>query len=400
MIEVEALDTLGNGHARDGITDTTALEASPGALETSDTDERHTLHVQEARSEKAVQELLSGVSLRSNQELTKVMHALQLSDADLVEKRAPMNYSFRRLLAFAEETLLRDQDLEQLAEARKASSDTSVYAPLQQIALQGLSKTVVASVAANRHYFDNRFFYGLSALRLAAEHRGPSTERDRLTLLTFRAQQSIRIIDAPLMRALNDAERAVQALLEELLKPPAEGIESVLDSALKDASSANLVAIWIVVYAASAAWEMRRLQDPRAVKQNVVRALLEIRRFLRTQDNYRERLPAEMHWLSRVALERDRNGEERLLREPPDPTETTARVGGLAASLAQASSNAYIALSRMFRYLYDSLRRIHFEAGDLLEDAEDILALPDVQLPKPQVESRFQRITLKSIESA
>ncbi|KAF6005315.1 hypothetical protein F1559_004333 [Cyanidiococcus yangmingshanensis] len=396
----ESKDMSGNGHAhRDDRDRAVAAEVS-AASDATDADERHTLHVQQPRTEKAVQELLSGVSLRSNQELSQVMQALQLADADVIKQRAPMTYRFRQLFAFAEEALLRDEDLEQLEGVRKSQPQTQAYAPLQQVALQGLTKAGVAAIAANRHYFDNRFFYGLSALRLAAEHRGQTTERDRLTLLAFRAQQSVRIIDAPLMRALNEAERTVQELLEEMLKVPAEQLESLVESTLKDASSANLVAIWLVVYAASAAWEMRRLQDPRNVNQKVVHALLQIRSFLRTRETYRARLPAELHWLGQIALERDRTGEERLLREPPDPVETTARVGGLAASLAQASSNAYIALSRMFRYLYDALRRIHFEAGDLLEDAEDILCSPDIQSPEPQVESRFQRITLQSIESA
>jgi hypothetical protein len=367
-----------------------------GALQT---DERHELLLEQPQAEEALQKLLSGISLRSNQELLRVAQALQLSADKLRRNRAPMSYQFRELLVFAEKLLLRDEDLSRLENARAASTGEPPYAAVQRVALQGLSEQALTAVAANRHYFDNRFFYGLSASRLLAEHRGNSEERDRLTLLAFRAQQSVRIIDAPLMRALNHAERTVQMLLDTVLGSSVETLEYAVDSIIGEVSAADLEAIWLVLYAAAAAWEIRRLQDPRTVNHSVVQAIVYIRRQLRTRDVYREKLPLDFHWLTQVALAVSPQDEELLLRSPPNLVETTARVGGLAAALAQTTSNAYIALSRVFSTVYDSLRRLGFEVGDVLEDADDIISSPQIEIREPKVRSRFEKFSVDMIEA-
>jgi len=138
-------------------------------------------------------------------------------------------------------------------EATKPPTYEAVLAALMEV--EDSDEPMAAFMAANRDLLDYRFLYRLTSEKLRAGYAGDSALEERLNDVRTRAVKAAQKFDAPLFRAVGEAEGRLGGLLAQYMQgkpPPASAI-----SAAAGDDAPAIFAFWMVLIAAMAAWEVK-----------------------------------------------------------------------------------------------------------------------------------------------
>ena len=357
-------------------------------------------------------------------------------DADVIARhRLPPGMRLLEVVSQARQRLVRDTDRKEMEEAAPHGSlsgasggsaaegapgkslsdqllvDEELAAALNRVAAHGLELDSIHFVVVNRHYFDFRFLYGLTALKISVGARGERLEELQLEMLRARLMLALRIVDQPMARALRQCEALLRAVLEQPDMRSETQLVALVERVLSPLDAMHAAAFWLVVHAALAAWQRRRQRHPKSVNETVVYGLMAVRNALLRSSHLRTQLPREYLLLGEVfatgaAVEGDGNEAtaelaaatddedarviQRVTRDSTD--DVIINIGALSAFLTARQAHAYGPLAQMVTDVYDTMRSARYDIPSPLDDLWPLISDDDIPLPEGTTESVFNKV--------
>ncbi|KAK4534584.1 hypothetical protein CDCA_CDCA02G0609 [Cyanidium caldarium] len=362
-------------------------------------------------------------------------------DADVIARhRLPPGMRLLEVVSQARQRLVRDTDRKEMEEAAPhwslngggsgsgSSSSAAEGAPvkslsdqllvdeelavaLNRVAAHGLELDGIHFVVVNRHYFDFRFLYGLTALKISVGTRGERDEELQLEMLRARLMLALRIADQPMARALRQCEALLRAVLEQPDVRSETQLVELVERVLSPLDTMHAAAFWLVVHAALAAWQRRRQRHPKSVNETVVYGLMAVRNALLRSSRLRTQLPREYLLLGEVfatgAAVEDGGNEtaaemaaatddedarviQRVTRDSTD--DVIINIGALSAFLTARQAHAYGPLAQMVTDVYDTMRSARYDIPSPLDDLWPLISDDDIPLPEGTTKSIFNKV--------
>lgn len=309
--------------------------------------------------------------------------------------RLPMNLDYKALCCKAMETFLHERDFDELnrivpggmSKLRRETPE-DVYDPgdpewqkaLRDVAGRGLPIDHAEYVAANRHYFDFRFLYRLTADLLVAAGDAQIEKEVRLELLRLRLLRSIAHVDRALKKYVRQSEQDLRNILGTAALSNLDGLTQFFDRVFENAEPMLLASFWIVVYAALAASQDQNRREPGSVSDQVLGAVSLVLEAISQSKMCDARLPLEYKLLKEILT--GSKSKPELTREFQNVSdETVAHVGSLAAFLSQLSNVAYGPLTTLVTEVYDRMRLEKYGVGSFFDKSNEWLFNAAIPIP-------------------